>query len=540
MNKFFDLHVHTTLKPMNSYSEEKGYSPVRECPDHDIWRYRPMKKESWMLDKDKDSDSKSNLNKAKTGNVKCMVLSLYPFEQGFMKLAGKKADNNKLFDKAFANMLGFDEERVNNLQDRNCNYFADLQVEYNLLKDNKLNNSQSGKWQYVLVKTYAEIENAIQENKLPIVLSIEGAAAFGLATGKYYDMEKNNPAEFEKAKIEYLQNVDKVKSWEYAPLFISPAHHFYNQVCGMAKSISADSAIAELIRPLVINQDYKLPDGRMCYDVGFTDLGKKLLEKLLQEREETINGKKVKFKRIFIDIKHLSGNARKEYFKFVEKYKTSDGKPGIPIIASHTAVNGFPTIAQAIAQKDDIKKSKFKTQITSRYGTRIDWFNRWSINLTDEEVKKIYESRGLIGFLLDETRLSNKWHLKDIHKKSKSEQKEKYMEMFFNHLFHAVGVINNIKGWDILTIGSDLDGGIDVMDCYRYKISNGKHESKGLEALSELGNDLIEFWHKQLNSSRFNNPSAKPYRKYVYDRTPEYFIEKLMWQNGMDFLKRWM
>ena len=111
-------------------------------------------------------------------------------------------------------------------------YFSDLCMEYDFLKqkssvdiniDGELSN-------YILVKNAQEIVNALNDKSkysIAIVNTIEGMHSFG--SGLHYDLPIS--------PNEYLSNVITAKKWENHPLFVSYAHHFYNQLCGHCESL---------------------------------------------------------------------------------------------------------------------------------------------------------------------------------------------------------------------------------------------------------------------------------------------------------------
>src|SRR6185436_2394259 len=109
-----------------------------------------------------------------------------------------------------------------------------------------------------------------------------------------------------------------IKAWPFTPFFVTFSHHFYNQLCGHAKSLTGIVGGAT--------------DQSQGLSTGFTPLGKKVLKELLNNQ----NGR-----RIYIDIKHMSALGRKEYFQILDSdYQGQD----IPIVVSHGAANGYQSM----------------------------------------------------------------------------------------------------------------------------------------------------------------------------------------------------
>lgn len=253
----------------------------------------------------------TTLAKTKT---KIVIIALYPFEKHFF---GKEVIGIKGVTDVLVNLAAsISQSRMDNIRS-NENYFEDLVDEYNyyLQLHNQVQKIEGKIYTYRIVTSFQDIEaNLTQETEskeiINIILSIEGGHSFN--TGLV--MAKNTAN-----KNEVLKNVLAVKNWKHRPLFLTLAHHFYNELCGHACSIS--------ISLLKKNQNRGL-------NSGITELGYEVIELLLDNMEG---------KRILIDIKHMSTASRKAYYKFLDaKYAAEN----IPIIASHAACNGKHSIVQ--------------------------------------------------------------------------------------------------------------------------------------------------------------------------------------------------
>ncbi len=122
-------------------------------------------------------------------------------------------------------------------------------------------------------------------------------------------------------------------------------------------------------------------------------LGNEVIKEALKEPE-----------RILIDIKHMSLEARKQYYEFLKEIIV---RRISRYLISHGGVTGV-----SWDNKPVVCRKKYRDWIKVRYfkpkGLMRTKFNPWSINLYDEEIKKIVDSNGLIGLNLDERILGAK------------------------------------------------------------------------------------------------------------------------------------
>ncbi|MFN2396624.1 MAG: hypothetical protein ABR597_13160, partial [Bacteroidales bacterium] len=100
--------------------------------------------------------------------------------------------------------------------------------------------------------------------------------------------------------------------------FITLCHHFVNLLAGHAKSFASGTSIMPGMDDLL--------DQRSGKNEGFSKLGRDVMELLLSKS----NGR-----RVLTDVKHMSVNARTEFFKMLDKKYWSKGEekclgPGLP------------------------------------------------------------------------------------------------------------------------------------------------------------------------------------------------------------------
>lgn len=403
---FADLHCHPNLKTFGHSFDE--CSPNEKCS---VWYYDPPGRFAKTLNTLTGITrfSQSDFTTLSKGGAKIIVASLYPFERGFFINA---AGNGKLSAWLSDLITGIGYNRIRYLQN-NFNYFEDLENEYNfLLKSRTVHRVEDKDYQWVMASDWNDVENIIQyENKIAVILSIEGAHVFNTGLGNYTAKASEN---------EVLDNIRRVKKWNYSPAFITFAHNFDNELCGHAHSL-------EPIKRFV-DQNSRLNE-------GFTPLGIKVLSELLSSE----NGRP-----IYIDIKHMSLQARIEYFDFLN-HEFGDNQP--PTLVSHGAVNGM-----SYNKENNIPDTGL--------------FYPSDINFYDEEIVQIGKYGGLFAIQFDARRIAKsrfvKKQLKDLWKNKLPLQAA---QMIWHQIRHIAEVLdkNGIHAWGTACIGSDYDGTIDPL-----------------------------------------------------------------------------
>jgi len=476
---FSDIHIHPTLKSFNS-----GH-PV---PLRNMWEEfehikptTPAGRFAVNNSKDVAKFSQTNFYNLLRGNVRVAFVSLYPTEKGFLKLRSvpKVITGKKGFEEMTSIATGYDSKRVRFLMQHD-DYFTELNDEYAYLKQNE-GLSPCGKYRMKITNSYAELKDIAenQPNTLALVMTIEGSHVFfnkQMLSGQLGKREM---------KDELKKNIINVKNWENPPFIMNLSHHFYNELCGHAKSFNV------LVGEGLINQ-------KKGMESGLTGLGIKAMKEMLSNS----NGR-----RIYIDTKHMSMQGRKEYYNWVRSYNYLNKNDIIPIISSHTGVNGFRTMAGSVMKKDSAAKNA-----NSRF------FN-WSINLSDEEIKIIHDTKGIMGIMLDKTKLGGGKFLKELKgSKNIDEYKNEVIQMFFENVFQAIKAIGKPEAWNTLSIGSDLDGGINTFENY-----------DAADKFPQLYDDLVSW----LNQTQFQ-------KALWYGLKPTQMLNKLFYENTMHFCERYM
>lgn len=469
-----DLHCHPNLKSFNSGQPE---------PAVNMWEKIHHKMDSKFAQTIKEAsaqvlkESQANLYALAEGNVRIFNVSLYPIERGFLHLRNipKILIGKDRINTMHEVLTGFSAARITHLK-KHADYFADLLAEYKYVYNGQ-GKSPDGKSEFLLVNNFKELSLALKrENTLIGILSIEGAHVLGTGTALNEDLSQ------EELMAMLTENIKTIKSWEVPPFSINLSHHFWNHLCGHACSFKPPINA-------VVNQNKG--KGR-----GITEIGWHVIRELLSRE----NGK-----RILIDVKHMSVEGRKEYYNFISNYNYVNPADAIPVIASHAGVNGFTTMDSSMKENDTGAKN------------REHRFHRWSINISNEEARIIHQSGGLIGLMMDRGILGGKKTIDKIAALEDLEkQRKEYSKLFWDNAFQIVKSVDDASGWDAVAFGSDFDGTITHMDPYE---SSAK--------LPLLHQDLINYLEEN------------EYRKELwYGFTPRQLVQKIMYDNAMQFYKR--
>ncbi len=415
MKNFADIHCHPTLKAYGHSFPEKINSTNLNSKSS-VWYYDPPNLFDKLIDLlgSLEKYRQSNFSALGYGNTGLVFASLYPMERGFFD---NKYGTGEINDLMLNLVTSVGHERIDFVQSV-TDYFPDLENEYDYLKqtDGKMVKlADHANYHYSLASQASDVVNILdadtiddqKSNSIAVVLTIEGAHSFGTGINP-----KQNPAD----RIYVLGNVEKVKNWVHRPIFITLAHHFYNELCGHAESLTGMVKSA-------VDQSYMM-------DTGFTLLGLEVVEKMLDNSGN---------KRILIDIKHMSRTSRLEYFNLLDtKYAGQD----IPVIVSHGAVIG-----------NNQDKHLFMNA---------------EINLYDDEIIRVGKTNGLFGLQLDERRIAahGDFELKKTHSLERRKVLFHSSYLVWRQIQHIAELLDSqgLFAWGIQSIGSDYDGMVDTLN----------------------------------------------------------------------------
>ena len=264
-------------------------------------------------------------------------------------------------------------------------------------------------------------------------------------------------------------------SWQYPPFFVAPAHHFRNYIAGHAYSLP------KVIRAL-LNQ-------KEGVNTGITELGLEVIGKLLDHK-------------ILIDIKHMSRQSRRDYYQLLK----SPAYRNIPILASHTSVNGYPDVYSDADLEED-------------HGV----FFGLDINIFDNEILLIARSGGIIGIQLDERRIASRQELKKVKNDLPEEDKLRLLSGFvWNQVAYIAILLDSadLSAWDCETIGSDYDGMVDPL--------NGFWTAKEYKLLYD---------HLLIHARAYLAGPGQQFKLEENNISAEEILDKLFSKNALHFLE---
>ena len=490
---YADLHCHPSMKPFSVSSNGENSKNIRD--KRSIWntdsnfdlKLEKMIESIIPVAKYKQSD----FQKADSGNVRLLFLSITPPEIDFFKIKVVSAikflkSTIGVFLPDFITEFGARRIRkIKGIDSGKFDYFEELEMEYDYIRqmDGKKVTIHGDIKKYIIIKNYDHLKQILESedsgDTIAIVLSIEGGHSF--ISGDAHKVFQNYPLSvlnnLDHQKTKQLlqsieQNILKVKAWsgtdgnegDHCPFYVTIDHHFWNLLSGHAPSI-----------PGILN---KLLDQTKNINSGMTELGKETIKSLLSKE----NGK-----RILIDTRHMSAASKKWFYQYIEDHNNEHPEDRIPVISSHSGVTGIEKIDKS--DDGEVKKKRFlfwtwtKIIADKKYNNSIR-FNNWSINLSDEEISRINDSGGLIGISLDQRIISGK-QAQDNVKKIKKRDPKYYLEwarLVYNQLAHIFDTIYKNRqqkypeesekdraqsALATMTIGSDFDGIINPIDGFR-------------------------------------------------------------------------
>lgn len=478
---YVDIHCHPSLKP---FSKSFKYTPPKQNSidpnrKNSIWHYSPPNFLEKFVNRivTLTKFTQTDFTALAKSGTKVVVVALYPFEKHFF---GKEIIGIKGVTDVLVNLAAsISQSRMDYIRNSN-DYYKDLTDEYEYYKQlhNQVEKIDDIIFTYRLVTSFEDIENNLRRETaskkiINIIITIEGGHSFNTGIDMNKDMASS---------AEVLENIHLIKTWEHRPMFLTLAHHFYNELCGHARSIS--------IGAIKKNQNRGL-------NTGFTELGLKAVDLLL----DNSNGN-----RIPIDVKHLSTASRKDYYQLLDTKYASEN---IPIIASHGACNG----KYSITQWD-------KTGIPDHE----DWFCNIDINFYDQELVRIARSNGIFGIQLDERRIGSEKAISEskVFFPNKRRQLRRKALLVWRQVQHIAEVLDKegLFCWGIQTIGSDFDGIVNPI--------NGLWTAENMKDLAEeMLNHAEDYLSKNMmRLNDFNRIDAQT------------IVKRVMRQNAMEFIEK--
>ncbi|EAY31655.1 amidohydrolase family protein [Microscilla marina] len=506
---FADLHCHPTMKPFRQVPQANIFDNIDTqgaCQELN-WLTRPAAKNIVKV-------SQTNIMKCQQGKLRLMFASIHAPERKFFDLKDwvefmLEFSANDQTVKLGVCMTGFDRSVVEGYidahrknKDQAIHYFDETQREYEYLVMQAKQNECIG-----IAGDYEELQRILSTpDSVAIIPTIEGMHSLAIFTNfeqqnlSFDQVNDTSDPYYQHFATQYQINIGRIKSWgggNHAPFFITFTHYFWNLLCGHAKSVES----------FAMSQSFNL-------DKGFSALGKVAVQALLSRE----NGR-----RILVDTKHMSVASRRDFYDIWDHYKSQGDS--FPIICSHAALTGKATLS-------DLEASYDKGHVLEN-----EYFNTWSINLCDEDVRYIHQSGGLLGLMFHDERMPGGLAKQAIEKaKALPDAQERYDQMRNEYLrlwmvnaLQAVRAINDVSAWDILCIGSDYDGILNGFDIY-----------EDVACYPDLQLHLFQYLHNPLPCPFVEGLQTKEdIKKLYFGLTPEQIMEKVLYKNVDNFMMRY-
>jgi hypothetical protein len=446
LNFSIDLHRHPQYKAFARAHKNDGQPPEPQSASasnrSSLWYYDPPSLTDKLLNifLSVTKFSQTNLTASLYGRSLVMAAGLGPIEKPFFK--------NKLGTGFIADLIddfaaGFGRPRINAIQ-AITNYWTDFMNEMKFMGEGenipvRIDNHW---YTYRLPKSFAELQQIIAANEdvnagtsrnTPLVISVI-CAVEGLHVLNCGLETPCNPAEVK-------QHAKDLKTMAHTPWFVTFSHHFYNELCGHARSLRHEIG-------KVTNQENGI-------NSGFTPLGEEVLDIILDDSNND---------RILIDVKHMSPLSRKRFYELRRTKYNSE----IPIIISHGVANGLPTYGATVSNFPELG-STFINPVEDVMGGDGQFKDHNFINFYDDEIIQMVQSAGIIGLQLDERRLANDQAIRHVkHSLFRNKIMHYRSELVWKQIQYIAELLdkNGLYAWGNMAIGSDYDGLVDPLNAF--------------------------------------------------------------------------
>jgi len=502
LNFYIDFHCHPNYKSFARAHMDDGKAPSPQSSSvnnrSSLWYYDPPsvtdKLANYFLSITKFRQN--NLTAAFYGRLLVMAVGLGSVEKFFFK---NKLGTGIIGDLVDDFVSEFGRNRIDAIQGMK-DYWLDFKREMQFLGDmENVPVKIDGYWYtYKIPADFDSLQKNISSNmddqaglrkELPLIVSlipsVEGLHILNCGLEK--------PCKPEEVKA----HAAALKKLPHAPWFVTFSHHFYNELCGHARSLR--------------KQIGKLTNQEEGINSGFTPLGKEVLDILLS---------KTGGRRILIDVKHMSAKARKDFYEMRKRKYRGD----FPVIISHGVCNGLPTLGATVSDYPEIGNT-FINKTENVTGGDGEYKDHNLINFYDDEIVEMVQSEGIIGLQLDERRIANE---ETIGKVKHSLFRNKIMHYRSELLWKQVQYIAELlddKGlyaWGNMAIGSDYDGLVDPLNSFWS---------------AEQYDDLASFLER--HAYNYFKEHAGRIKNSFNKISADEVVNNIFRDNGWKFLKRW-
>ena len=520
--RFADLHCHPTLFAFNRMRN----TPDEEDPERfHPWNVPPSDAAKMAKGARATGYSQCDMRKMGAGNVRLAHCSLTPIEKGFFlgsevrernqpfalealklatgvtamksvvalaregqqpalrELTGILRNRGPLRQALGAKVLSYAPARIRYLISDELDYWDELEREYAFLCARDGERAPDGVG-YVVVRDVADFDACVADpHAIAVVLSIEGGHVFSIG-----------PTLERLPDDTLFERIDRLRSWPHPILTLTLAHHFDNGLCGHARSM-----VSRL--DLVVDQSPRLNEGF----AEERDIGMRAARRLLGLADDLTD---LDGRRIVLDCKHMSARTRRAYYEqIVRPYnaRADRRRPPIPVVHTHIGYNAVASLDQLIESLD---------QENDHW--HLDGLNAWSINVCDEDVRLVHETRGLLGVCFDQ-RIAGV-------KPAEKVPPEHHGRVLARQVLAMVDVImqddrladeDKRTVWDRICIGSDFDGVIHPLSEFATALSFQRFAQELTEILEE-----------------------KRHTRMIDELGVDTLVEKVCWSNLAEFTRQ--
>jgi hypothetical protein len=530
---FADLHVHSSTKPFNSRNSVNKYN-IWESIDHSCGSNAAERSPEIIngVVASMQKQSQSDLKQLARSNTRVVCVTISPLEHQFMNNSAYLNDKNK---KATISCLTGVSPNQIFLQRREIDYFQEVldNIEFIKKGENKPYYINGDAYTYMLLRTPADLDTVLNNPyKIGIVLNIEGGHALGHSL--YTNLKITNVKDPQTKENEYerllIDNILKLKGLkpiydsrddsldiylDVPIMYIGLAKTFPNGLGGTAQSLTQ------------IQETYfSTPE-----EIGapMTSVGSSVVAGLFSSGD---GGRP-----IYIDIKHMSPQFREKYYREVSSSLATGGNTkitNISIIASHVGISGLPFTSgqdgSALYNRPDSDPNKNNNSFLSD----------WQQSLSKEDLKNIYDLKGLIGISLDKNTIGGTVGLKSIQNTQEGtvQRRQACLDLFLANVFKAIRVMSDeekedslkYKVWNLICVGSDFDAMMNPLDVYA-----------SARNMPDLHSDIQRFLEDpQPIVPRVTGLEVPEIRRLMFGLKPAEIANKICSTNMVDFVRKFL
>ncbi|MEL7122253.1 MAG: hypothetical protein AAFO07_22580, partial [Bacteroidota bacterium] len=344
--KYADLHLHPSTK---AFLTEENALDKKDC-----WHTFDI------IPIANELDSQSNLDQITKGNVHLSIAAIIPGERAFFKSPRINFFGAILADASDNFILKIARNKISYLQ------LLNAEIQHLKKSVDEIDLERNGRDTVQIINHVGE---ATEDDKSYLILAIEGGHATSLNS--------------DDGDVNHLEGLEKMFKSHHRFLYLTLAH-----LADQGKNYLSNHTFGTYF---LKNKGFRPQRIGISVD-GFNAID------LCYKNNPTV----------LIDIKHMSLLARKQFYVYRKKQNYKH-----PLIASHVAVTGRSWddfLTTQIGSPFFRGKNKEWIVVTHKrprgIGKGNKWheqtyFNPWSINLFDEDILEIYQSKGIIGLILD-------------------------------------------------------------------------------------------------------------------------------------------